>query len=113
MFIANFFGLLLGIRRIILEPSYQIPATSQEGQLLCTKSSAFSDIQPRHSFSIMDEGERYIKGKIQFLNERDSGDLALQKAAFLNVKTDVSDMEVEENHYHNLKRSFSNSLNYI
>lgn len=79
---------------------------------MCTKSSAFSDIQPRHSFSIVDEGERYIKGKTHFLNEHDSGDLALQKEAFLNMKTDVSAVEVEEAHYQNLKRSFSNSLNY-
>lgn len=60
----------------------------------------------------MDEGERYIKGKIQFLNEHDSGDFALQKEAFINVKTYVSDREVEENHYQKLKRSFSNSSNY-
>lgn len=70
---------------------------------MCTKSSAFSDIQPRHSISIMDEGERYIKGKINVLKKYNSGDLILQKEVMFNVKTAVSDMEVEENHYQNEK----------
>jgi len=60
----------------------------------------------------MDEGERYIEGKSNFLNEHYSGDLALQKEALFTVKTDVSAMKVEENHYQNFKRSFSNSLKY-
>lgn len=51
----------------------------------------------------MDEGERYIEGKIHFLNEHNSGNLALPEEALFNVKTDVSATEVEENHYQNLK----------
>lgn len=77
---------------------------------MCTKSGAFSDIQPRHTFSIMDEGERYIKGKNCFISEHDSSNLVLKKEALFNVKTDMSAVEVEENHQ-NLKRNFFNFLN--
>lgn len=60
----------------------------------------------------MDEGERYIEGKIHLLNECDSGNLATAEGSFVNVKTDESAVEVEEYHYQNLKRIFLNSLNY-
>lgn len=78
---------------------------------MCTKSGAFSDIQPRHTFSIMDEGERYIKGKNCIISVHDSSNLVLKKEALFSVKTDVSAMDIEENHQ-NLKRKFSNFLSY-
>lgn len=49
----------------------------------------------------MDEGERYIEGKIRVLNKYNSNDLELQKEVMFNVKTAVSDMEVQENNYQN------------
>ena len=112
MLIAKFVCSFLGIQWIVSELSYQIPATGQEGQLLRPKSSAFSDIQPRHSFSIVDEGERYIKGKIQFLNGCDPGALALQRefteqtAVFVKQEKWYVWVGVEENYYQNLKRTF-------
>lgn len=76
------------------------------------KSSTFSNTQPRHSFSIMDEGEGYLKGKIKFLNQQDLGALAMQKEALFGGKREMYAVVVEENYYWNLNRTFSNSLNY-
>lgn len=60
----------------------------------------------------MDEGKRYIEGKIHILNEHISAIHAQQKEALFSVKSDTLAVEVE-NRYQNLKRSFSNPLNYI